>query len=73
MTFRNGHVSARLLMILLVNWFLRHYFFAVVQTTPIPTQTRGLTIPSARARQERLAGNAVASNFTGHAAGDNVL
>ena len=45
MIFRNPYVSARLPMILLVNSFLEHYFFVVVQKTPIPTQPGGLPNP----------------------------
>ncbi|MDD3954127.1 MAG: hypothetical protein PHY82_09465 [Lentisphaeria bacterium] len=48
---RNAYVSVSLLMILLAIPFFLRYFFAVVQTTPIPTQPRGLTIPYQYARE----------------------
>ena len=43
-------------MILLAKSFLRHYFFAVVQTASKPHPTRGQTTLTARARLERVQG-----------------
>ncbi len=57
-------------MILLENLFLQHYFFGVVQTTPIPTQPGGLTIPFARAKQVRPVGYVVADSLGRHGTGE---
>ena len=56
MTFRNEYVSACLSMILLANSFLQHYFFAVVQTTPLPTLPGADHTLRVRVRLANLAG-----------------
>jgi hypothetical protein len=41
-------------MLLLENLFLQQYFFAVVQTSRLPTQPRGQTTLTARTRQQGM-------------------
>ena len=59
---RNAYVSVSLLMILLAIPFFLRYFFAVVQTTPLPTLPGADHTLRARGRQIRLAGYAVADS-----------